>query len=170
MSDDAEVLRQFFAGESNSVGDYWHKSTIEKIIAKREADYAALQSALAAREAEVAGLAAYVAAIPRQQAASDDEYSTVVDEMDVLWKRLGPSSRAAANGVAEVVAACITRAEAAEARALALETLLREARKTYIPVPNPTSVRVARLPHRMDFIARVDAALTPTTTGENDEK
>jgi hypothetical protein len=102
---------------------------------------AALQSALTAREGEVAGLRA---------------------ERDALLKEVSWRSHVTVEQQA--------RAEAAEARALALETLLREARKTYIPVPNPTSVRVARLPHRMDFIARVDAALTPTTTGENEHE
>jgi hypothetical protein len=39
----------------------------------------------------------------------------------------------------------------------ALRGLLREARKTYIPVPRGSSTR--RLPRKMEFLARLDAAI-----------
>ncbi len=45
---DDEILRQFFAGERNSVGDYWGMDTIKAVVGR-------LQARLAAAEARAEG-------------------------------------------------------------------------------------------------------------------
>jgi hypothetical protein len=49
----AEILRQFFAGEYNSVGDYWHKDTIQMIVEWQQATIADHARIVAELEAEL---------------------------------------------------------------------------------------------------------------------
>lgn len=49
-AEDAEILRQYFAGERNSVGDYWGIDTIKAVVGR-------LQARLADAEARAEGKA-----------------------------------------------------------------------------------------------------------------